>query len=273
MENMKVNLGVTRIDNEVKYVSNTAKAQQFLTQRLRKAIAGWNRSNPNGPQFNPNAELALISRPWCGNPGKATKLFVPIWLMLPTEAVEGNENFGRRKKNNGNGSVYLPTFVNVYGSDGDGDNGNSNIKLKGPYSALVDQYSFGDPDEAIKSLRKPKNMMDMQLTQKHLSEIRRGMTPHLHRFGKHCTRVEVLINPTKLFEDMIESTIKENNLPNDRPYDVLTHASQKVSNGIWNYEICCRYIDMADDNGGKKKHKKDRRSIDENELIRREMSR
>ena len=42
MENMKVNLGVTRIDNEVKYVSNTAKAQQFLTQRLRKAIAGWN---------------------------------------------------------------------------------------------------------------------------------------------------------------------------------------------------------------------------------------
>ena len=72
---------------------------------------------------------------------------------------------------------------------------------------------------------------------------------------------------------MIESTIKENNLPNDRPYDVLTHASQKVSNGIWNYEICCRYIDMADDNGGKKKHKKDRRNIDENELIRREMAR
>lgn len=241
------NAALIRIDNVVEYKSSTQHAEEFINARLSAAIAGWNKTTGD---TIPDEGVQVTSRVFTCVRKDSKPVFVPFWLSLPMSALEGQYGKKNKNGNQNKGTVNLLDMANRRNGGHDvGDSGN--IRLRDPYAAIVEQYMF-DQDDLEDLLKNRDAMHSMHLTPDLVKQIKHHAKLHVHRFKKGCTRVIVLIDPSKVYRDIIISGNKDATDLNNRPFEVKMHATQSTGTGKWNYKVTCSVTKGKKNKNGKR---------------------
>lgn len=188
----------------------TERAQGYLNDRLRAVINKMNAANDRNKQVD-TPEMALATH-------RFSKNFAPLVIAFSMDAVD--------KKNTYN----IPEIFNPEPED-------NSVKLRPEVYSVVYPYLYNAED--IKGFFTPQTKHDLQLTTKACREIKAASKFAITEEkdgGRKIRYVHVLIDPLRLFHDMLTEDDK-----NNEKFTVRISSITPISDTNFRYDVAKQY--------------------------------
>lgn len=210
MANIENRAGIAPVETVEKYELTTAQVSDFLQKRINTFTTV---ARNNGEEIE-DIHVNVVS---C----EFSKKFVPFAIVLPEEAIA--------QKQNGNGEKQI---MRIFQSE----ENNELSRLVKPVWGAITAYLYTKNDK--KSFIDSGNLKKtLNLTSGAASKVAGLCSPRIIRVDKERRYIICLVDPIRLFSDMVRNGKTEVNKDNIPKYMVNIEKVVKVGNGNFKYII------------------------------------
>lgn len=200
---IKVRSGVQASEDKIEYSITTTMAKEYLQSKFNLLATTAKKKGMNIPEIN----IMMYNE-------KLGKNFIPFFLILPEDVLIRNKE-----------TEDIPSIFKSENSD--------HARLFGPYYEMLRAYTFNKDDKRAFRSTDWKRRAGIQ-SGKNIGTLLKYSTPKIENFGNGGRKVIVLIDPIRLFHDMLtdDSARKQN-------FEVLIEHWKEIDSatGNWNFVV------------------------------------
>lgn len=200
---MKVRSGVQASEDRVEYSITTTLAKEYLQNKFNLLTSTAKKKGLNIPEV----DIMMYNE-------KLGKNFIPFFLILPESVLVSN------KKDD-----EIPSIFKSENTD--------HARLHTPFYELLKTYTFNKDDKRAFRAPEWKRRAGIQ-SGKNIGTLLKYSTPKIENFGDAGRKVIVLIDPIRLFHDMLtdDSARKQRFEVNIDRWKEIDRAT-----GTWNFIV------------------------------------